>query len=244
MKFNITSVKKKTVYSLCALMTISAIGFSGCSNSKDEVKKQDVSMETNKQENINKNENIKDDTKQLKPNKQQKSSDKNSTNKSKAISDMKFIKKKINEKIEPKFATKWKEASKNKISACIEGKGPDAEEEGVGEIYIKNLKSKEMWSLNLSQKQQKDTPKYIEWFDDNNLMVIIGSAHGTVSQGGNLYKVNVNTGETTEIYNTKDKKRQVLSVKRNVDKLNLNILVYENDDLLNSHKESKTINIK
>nr|WP_307905909.1 hypothetical protein [Clostridium botulinum] len=75
-------------------MTISAIGFSGCSNSKDEVKKQDVSMETNKQENINKNENIKDDTKQLKPNKQQKSSDKNSTNKSKAISDMKFIKKK------------------------------------------------------------------------------------------------------------------------------------------------------
>ncbi|KEI03874.1 hypothetical protein ADU80_09380 [Clostridium botulinum] len=244
MKFNIISLKKKTIYSLCALMTISAIGVTGCSSSKDDIKKQDISMETNKQEDINKNENKKDNIKEVKPNKQQRPSDKKSTNKSKGIIDMKFIKKKINEKTEPKFSTKWKEAGKNKISACIEGKGPDAEEEGVGEIYIKNLKNKEMWALNLSQKQQKDTPKYIEWFDDNNLMVIIGSAHGTVSQGGNLYKVNVNTGETTEIYNTKDKKRQVLSAKLNGDKLNLNILVYENDDLLDSHKESKTINIK
>ncbi|CAG7838829.1 hypothetical protein Z959_07155 [Clostridium novyi B str. ATCC 27606] len=242
MKFNITNLKKKRVYSLCALMTIFAVGFTGCSSSKKNVKKQDFSMETNKQENINNNENIKDEIKQVKPNKQQKPLGKDLTSESKEISDIKFIRKKINEKTEPKFSTSWKKSSK--VSACIEGKGPDAEEEGVGEIYIKNLKNKEMWSLNLFQKQQKDTPKYIEWFDDNNLMVIIGNAHGTVSQGGNLYKLDINTGETTEIYNTKDKKKQVLSVKRHGDKLNLNILVYENDELLDSHKESKTIYIK
>ncbi|KGM95884.1 hypothetical protein Z968_07820 [Clostridium novyi A str. 4552] len=242
MKLNELKLRKKAIYFLCASMTISSMVFTGCSKEGEEINKKDVKIETNANEKNSQKENVKNTGEKV--NIEKNSSENGNIKKQDANSKKMFLKKELGKNAKADFATKWKNSKNNKFSACIEGKGPDAEEEGVGKIYIRNLDNKSKWALEIDQDEQKSTPKYIEWFDNNNLMVIIGGAHGTVSQGGNLYKVNIETGQATEIYNTKDNKKQVISASKKGDKINLQILVYKNDDLIESHKETKTITVK
>ena len=240
MKLNRLKLTRTVVYCLCASMTISSIMFMGCSKKGEEINKKDVKIETN----ANKKDSEKENGNNTQENVSIKKESAKKANIKEENSKKMFLKKELGKNSKPTFATKWKNSSNNKFSACIEGKGADALEEGVGQIYIKNLENQSKWALELDQDKQKNTPKYIEWFDDNNLMVIISGAHGTVSQGGNLYKVNIETGQATELYNTKDNKKQVIHAVKKGDKIEVQILVYEDDDLLESHEETKTIIVK
>ena len=240
MKLNRLKLRRKAIYCLCASMTISSIMFMGCSKKGEEVNKKDVKIETNTNKKDSEKGNVKNNEEKVSVEKKAEQKPNVKEDNSKKM----FLKKELGKNSKPTFATKWKNSDNKKFSACIEGKGENALEEGVGKIYIKNLKDQSKWELDLDQDQQKNTPKYIEWFDDNNLMVVVSRAHGTVSQGGILYKVNIETGQATELYNTKDNKKQVVYAVKKGDKIDVQILVYEDDDLLESHEETKTITVK
>lgn len=59
-----------------------------------------------------------------------------------------------------------------------------------GELFLVNLENGNIATLNLDS-EEAFTPKFVNWVDDNNFIVIIGYIHGTVSIGGDIYIVNV-----------------------------------------------------
>lgn len=139
---------------------------------------------------------------------------------------------------EAKFATAWKNSDDKKLSACIEGKGTEAIEEGVAKLYIKDLGTKDIKSFEIVNKESsKKTPKYLEWKDNENLLVIVGEAYGTVSDGGNVYLLNVNTGKLSLVYNALTTKQEVVSIKKVQEGYEFTLKVYDDDNFKNSHKE-------
>lgn len=165
----------------------------------------------------------------------------------------KFQKSSLPSNTKPTFATAWKNSPNGAFSACIEGKGPDegpiGGEEGIGKIYLKDSKGNE-WSYSMVENSTKQyTPKYLEFWNNTNLFVIVGYGYGTVSVGGNVYNLDLNTGIVSTVYDTKDKKRQVVSMSKTASGLTMKINVYEDDNYLKSHYENlelsaKTIDIK
>lgn len=71
--------------------------------------------------------------------------------------------------------------------------------EELGDVYIVNLEEGKQEVLISSEDQQ--TPKKVIWEDDNNILVIIGQAYGTVGVGGNIYRVNLETKEKNALTN-------------------------------------------
>ena len=88
---------------------------------------------------------------------------------------------------------------------------------------------------------KKISPIFIEWADNKNLFVVIGSAQGTVSKGGNLYLLDVSTGKASSVLQTPDKKQQIMTAKKVGDNINLKVNVYEDDNFDKSHIENWTI---
>lgn len=140
------------------------------------------------------------------------------------------------------FNTPWKTNGANNKSACIEGKGEQAVEEGVGEIFVKDLKTEQLTKFQLINNKKQMSPKFIEWCDENNLFVVIGMGHGTVSMGGNLYLLNINDNVLSVVYETKDAKKQISSVKKMGNNIELIVTVYEDDNLDKKHEEKWIIN--
>lgn len=149
-----------------------------------------------------------------------------------------------------KNSTTFKESANKKYKASIIGKGAQAQEEGVGKVYIEDLNSGEKWSLELVQDNRKNTPKDIEWLDDENMLVIVGEAYGTITRGGKLYLLNSKTMKVCEVDATNQAKLDekgmgeivsVLSVKENSIEILVNI--YDDDNFINSHSEKRIISI-
>ncbi|WP_055668791.1 DUF4652 domain-containing protein [Desnuesiella massiliensis] len=151
-----------------------------------------------------------------------------------------FTKTEVKFTLEPEFATKWKASVDNRFNACIEGKGPEASEEGIGDVIVKDNQLKKAWKFSILNKNTQDTPKYLEWADNNNLFIIVGLAHGTVSQGGNVYALNIDNGKSTLVYETQSSKEQVKSLANKNNSLDLNLVVYDNN-MNNYHEEMKII---
>ena len=84
--------------------------------------------------------------------------------------------------------------------------------ETIGDIYIKDSVKSRWTRLQLDQEyrvtmwssfapQGKYTPKKkILWLDNKEFITIIGFAHGTISKGGELVKVNPVTGKAEILY--------------------------------------------
>lgn len=149
-----------------------------------------------------------------------------------------------------KNSTSFKESLNKKYRASIIGKGAQAQEEGVGKIYIEDMVSAEKWTFDLVQDTKKVTPKEIKWLDDENLLVIIGEAYGTITKGGKLYLLNTKTMKLCEADSTNQAKLDdnigneivsVLSVKDNSIEVLVN--VYDDDNFINSHSETRTISV-
>ncbi len=142
--------------------------------------------------------------------------------------------------------TPWKKSNNNMYSSTIEGKGENAKEEGIGKVYLKEIQTNKVWLLKINEVKDQKSPKYLEWIDDENLLVIIGHGYGTISKGGNLYCINIKNDTIIPIYEAKDDKNEVMSVEKvnnNLGKtsLILKINVYEDDNFTKSHKEEITI---
>lgn len=151
------------------------------------------------------------------------------------------------------YPSSWKVSPTKKFSVLLDGKGEmlDSEggtgitqgvlEEGIAAIVVKDNKLNQYRDINIVNKNDQNSPLYLEWADDDNLLVVVGLGHGTVVRGGNLYLLNVNTGNATLIYQTANNKEQVATVKKLDKSLDLNLAVYEDDSYEKLHVEKKNI---
>jgi hypothetical protein len=228
------------------LLASVAIGFTGCSNGQIEENKKVTTNSDGKQntKETEDNKNKKDEPTDIDKNKDTTNNEDDSNKDSSSENTIKFAKNNLGKDVNPKFSTKWKDSLNKKLSLCIEGKGPDAIEEGIGKIYVKDLETVEKWSLDIVQGEEQNSPKFVEWLDDENVAVVVGLGYGTIAVGGDLYKLNVKTCEVEKIYNANTANQQVTSVKKVNDKLELQLLVYDDDDFIKSHTEKKIIDLK
>lgn len=223
---------KKKIYLICSITAILSLGLTACTKSQDKVATN--SNETSVQQK-NTNEN----------------STSNNNSSKETMSDVKTInlknayvpklsKKQLEKGSEPKFSTPWKSSVNGTFSACIEGKGAEAIEEGTGEIYIRD-NGGNIFSFEISDNK-KISPLFITWVEDKKLLVVIGSSQGTVSKGGNLYLLDINTGKISPVLQTPDKKQQIMNAEKAGNNINLKVNVYEDDNYNKSHIENWIIN--
>lgn len=242
----------KIAYLMLSVLFISSIiSFTSCSKNKEQI--ENTKLSTDKNEIVDsKDTDKKTEDENVKSHEEDTENESAGEGKKEAEEDMskneenkvKFVKHQLEKSVEPEFGTPWKNSINKKLSVCIEGKGPDAEEEGIGKIYVHNLSTGIKWSLEVIAGENQNSPKSIEWIDDENIISIVGLGHGTVAMGGNVYKINVKTAETTLLYDTKNPKKQVISVKKVENKLELQILVYDDEELIKNHTEKKVIDLK
>jgi hypothetical protein len=143
-----------------------------------------------------------------------------------------------------KFGTPWKASPNGKVEVSIDGKGPTAGEEGIAQLLINDKASNNKWILSLTENVKQYTPKFVEWLNEENLLVIIGYSHGTVSPGGEIFKVNINTGSTELVYGLPSNREQVVSFKKGNNELSLQVVVYTDDNMNEYKTEQRTISYK
>lgn len=164
----------------------------------------------------------------------------------------KFEKKVLDKTFKAAFNTPWENSLSKKYTATVEGKGEEAQEEGIANIVIKNLSADEQWSFSLVDNQEKQfTPKKIKWIDDENMLVTIGLGYGTVEQGGDLYILNTSTAELTKANpmttfkaGEQSQVTRIVSVKllpSNELEVTTEVLIYEDELKDKSHTENRTI---
>lgn len=222
---------KKGIYALCSLLVVLALGITACSNSQNKVtpnsNQESVQPKNPEPNNNSSSQNTQQPKTQEKP------------LATKSANGPKFIKQNLPKGTKISFNTAWKNSDDGAYSACIEGKGSEALEEGVGKIVIKNNNG-DIYDFEISDNK-KISPRYIEWIDNENLLVVIGSSYGTVSKGGNLYLLNIPSGKSFVVFETPDKKQQIVSAQKSNDNINLKVNVYDDNNYNKSHMENWTI---
>jgi hypothetical protein len=146
---------------------------------------------------------------------------------------------KVSTKSSPNNNTPWKNSIGNKYAACVEGKGEEALSEGIATIYLKDIITDEKWYFQLIEDSntRQNSPKNLEWYDDENMLVVFGYGYGTLSLGGDLYLFNINTNKFTAVYDIKDKKNQIISVQKSGENLLLFMEIYDDESWSKHHKE-------
>ncbi|WP_368489057.1 DUF4652 domain-containing protein [Clostridium sp. BJN0013] len=230
---------KKVNFLICLFLMILTLAFTACSSDKNTSSTK-VNTNTSSDNNDKKtNSNTAAVDTKDKDNEQTTENDNFSSNSTKNTGGINFIKKQLDSNTDITFNTEWKDSEDGNYSACIEGKGSEASEEGVGKIIIKN--GQNLYSYEIENNTQI-SPKYIEWADGKNLLVIIASSHGTLAKGGDLYMLNVNTGEVSLLIKDSSKKQQIMSVQKDGNNINLKVNIYDDDAYNESHVEDWVIN--
>lgn len=74
--------------------------------------------------------------------------------------------------------------------------------EELSDVFIIDLEEGTQKSLITSENGQK--PKKVIWENDENVLVLIGQAYGTVGVGGNIYRLHLETKEITPLTHYED----------------------------------------
>lgn len=149
------------------------------------------------------------------------------------------------------FITPYEYSLNRKYSATVVGKGEQAIEEAIANIVIKDLNTGDQWSFDMLDNAKQLSPKFVKWIDDENVLVIIGLAHGTVDLGGDLYVLNINTAQVAKadptnsaMLDNKSEIYRILSVKTLENKeleIGVEILVFDDEIKNKTHIENRTI---
>ena len=137
--------------------------------------------------------------------------------------------------------TPWETSPSGDFKATVEGKGEKAAEEGYSHITIEDKKTGEFIKLTMENEEKYMlTAKDLEWMDESNLFVIIGQPFGTISKGGNIYKVNVKTGETSLYASATNAKEEFTTVHKAASGSGFTFekYVYDDDNYTKGHIES------
>lgn len=225
-------MKNKMVKLGAIFLSISLL-FIGCG--KSEQKKIETSTKEVGNSNINNSSNQVTNGEKVEP--------KNNTsvqNNTKSVATKyEFKKTTVGNNVKIEFNTPWVFNDDKSKGATIVGKGEVAAEEGVGEVFIKENNIINKFELINNAKQY--TPKSLTWSDRENILVVIGFGNGTVSRGGDIYSLDTKENKLYLVYETKNIKKEIISIKKNGNKLELDVNVYEDEMLNKSHKEKWTI---
>lgn len=74
--------------------------------------------------------------------------------------------------------------------------------EEISDLYIVDLKEGSQKKLIEGNSESK--PKNVIWENDEHVLVILGYPYGTVSIGGNIYRVNIETGAQEQLTDYED----------------------------------------
>lgn len=226
----------KRIYAICSIVTILSLGLTACSSSekKTATNGNEPAVQQKNVSEANTTDNKSEDNKSNKP-----KSEVKSINKENATVP-KISKKQLEKGTKATFSTPWKSSANETFSVCIEGKGQEAKEEGIGKIFLRDNNNEDIFSFEILDNT-KLSPTAIEWADDKNLLVIIGSAHGTIGNGGNLYLLNVSTGKMSSVLQAPDKKQKIMTAKKSGSNIALKVNVFDDDAFNKSHTENWTI---
>lgn len=138
---------------------------------------------------------------------------------------------------ELEFGTPWKPNTKGNMALAIEGRGPEAIEEGLGFVCLKN--NDEVKFLFVDKEDAGISPKYVEWYDNDNFLVYMVGSYGRVFSGGALYIVNVNDMKPKLIYKAKENEEISEATQINADIINMKILEYKDGSKVSVDKNIK-----
>lgn len=135
------------------------------------------------------------------------------------------------------FGTPWKSNPSGKKSLAIEGRGPEALEEGVGFIYLKE--GDNITSIILDSKGDNLAPKYVEWCSDNEFLVYMVNRYGRVNTGGTLYKVNVEDMVPIIVYKCGEYEEISEATLIDADTINIKTLEHNEEAIVSAEKNIK-----
>ena len=227
---------RRLSYLIFIILVLLAVGITACSNNKNNSSDSGKSVSGNASTDSKKVSSDDTDTKNKEIEKSEDSKEFNTT--AWNSGGIKFSKKELDNTSQMKFNTPWKNSAGGSYSACIEGKGNSAQEEGQGSIIVKS--GEKIYSFEI-ESSTEISPRYLEWADNKNIFVIIGSSHGTVSKGGDLYMLNVDSNEVALLIKTPSKKQQIMSAQKSGNNINLKVNVYDDDAYNKSHVENWVI---
>ncbi|KYG28076.1 DUF4652 domain-containing protein [Alkalihalobacillus trypoxylicola] len=111
--------------------------------------------------------------------------------------------------------------------------------ETLGDVYLVDLISGEQKII--AEATENETPKRVIWdFDDQHIYMIKGFAHGTVSVGGNVFKINIETEEVEELTNY-DNEIQIIHMELMGDTLYYYGIEYTDDQMMETEPYSNQI---
>ena len=143
------------------------------------------------------------------------------------------------------FNTPWQASPLGKLKATIEGKGEKASDEGYSHIIIKDANLNKLTKLTFEDQEKNHlTARNLEWIDEDNLFVILGQSFGTVSKGGDIYKVNILSGETTVYLKVANSKEEFTSVHKVENVFKFEKYVYEDDNFTKGHLVTGIMELK
>ncbi|MBZ9689419.1 DUF4652 domain-containing protein [Clostridium estertheticum] len=136
------------------------------------------------------------------------------------------------------YELKWKNSIDGKRSAAIDTVIGGDVDFGIHIIYIKNLSTNEIVKYEVVNNERQFTPRNIEWWDNEHLIIVAGYGYGTIEYGSEVYSLNVNTAELSTLYQRKDKKQQIVDFKVVGKDLIFQLLIYDDDTYNDYHKGS------
>lgn len=101
--------------------------------------------------------------------------------------------------------------------------------ESLSNIYIFNLK--DLSNTLVLEHQYNLSTKYVDWRDENNLIIIIGETYGTTNIGGDLYCYNLNK-QKLELIEKFDSKIQITSFDILNEHIKCKGIIYKDDEYL------------
>lgn len=230
-----------------SLMIASSILFAGCSQSDTSTaSKQDqpaaAKQQVNSDDNAkpNSSQNAAATAKQTEPNEKKADSTKQSTSSNgqtnSSAGSLAFnVEEK--DKYAPQSPSVWKPSPSSQYQVTIDGRGEGASEEGLGTIVVANKATLHATLYSLPETTGKSlTPKYVEWKNDHTVYVILGYAFGTISKGGSLYELNIDTHSLTPVIANLPEKEEIISVYKDSNNTFMyKKNVYEDDNFTKSH---------
>jgi hypothetical protein len=132
----------------------------------------------------------------------------------------------------------WKNSADSRYSACISGKSTNQVFIGKN-IYVKDNSTGKLWSFTINNaSNEQNAPLFLEWSQKNEgLILIIGKATGTITEGGDIYFLNIDSAMAKLIYKPSQLEK-IKDFKSINGGLNAEIIVYEDSSFTAYHIEN------
>lgn len=141
----------------------------------------------------------------------------------------------VTEEALPDYEIIWETSPDGKSSAAIDIQLERDVDFGIHVIYVKDMKINKIVKYEIMNNTMHFTPRNIEWWDNEHLIIVAGFGYGTICYGSQVYSLNINTSDIPLLYRRKDIKQEILEVKKVENDLMLELRIYEDDTLNGFH---------